>query len=121
MSQKIPTSLYPPAPRTNQKVDKRMQHLIFDPEIWLALGLLCVIVEMLLDGSMAFFLPLGIGCAFTGAGLAGCAGVFDGACSIYTRWYYLIAMTAIGATIAALLLRRAFHNSNEPNDDVNKF
>ncbi len=50
-----------------------MATLIFDPEIWLALGLLFVILEMTMDGSMTFFLPLGIGCAFTAAGLAGCS------------------------------------------------
>ena len=98
-----------------------MAAIIFDLEIWLALGLLFVILEMTMDGSMTFFLPLGIGCAFTAAGLAGCADNSEGFCSAYTRWYYLLAMTGVAAIIAAVLLRRAFHSTQTQEDDVNKF
>src|SRR5210317_379250 len=98
-----------------------MTTLIFDPEIWLSLGLLLVILEMTMDGSMTFFLPLGIGCAFTAVGLAGCADNPAGLCSAYTRWYYLLAMTGVAAIIAAVLLRRAFHNTQTQENDVNKF
>lgn len=98
-----------------------MSDLIFNPEIWLAAGFFFIILEMTLDGSMAFFLPLGIGCAFTAAGLSGCSESISNLCTIYDRWYGLIATTGVESTAAAVLLRRAFQSKKGQDEDVNKY
>jgi len=103
-----------------KKVDAIMDTLIFNPELWLAIGFLFLILEMTLDGSLVFFLPLGIGCAFTAAGLAGCSDATAGLCSIYGRWYFVMGSTAVGASVAALLLRK-FTKKDKNRKEMNDY
>jgi membrane protein implicated in regulation of membrane protease activity len=90
-----------------------MINLILNPETWLVLALIFLILEMTLDGSMIFFLPLGIGCGFTAAGLYGCNDSLASICAVYTEWHYIFLMTGIASIIAALLLRRAFKSKKD--------
>ena len=93
--------------------------LIFNPELWLILAFVFIILEMTLDGSMLFLLPLGIGCAFTAAGVASCDLEIDSLCVAYSRWHYVIGMTSISSILAAVLLRKAIKHPK--NNDINDY
>lgn len=93
--------------------------VIYNPELWLILAFAFVILEMTLDGSMLFLLPLGIGCAFTAAGVASCGLTTDSVCVIYSRWHYVIGMTSISSILAAILLRKAVKHPKD--SDINDY
>ena len=104
-----------------KKVDATMDTLIFNPELWLAIGFILLVVEMTLDGSFLFFLPLGIGCAFTAAGLYGCSESSAGICFAYDSWYSVFVSTALGAGIGAVSLRSITRNDQSQKNDIDKY
>ena len=94
-------------------------NVVFNPELWLILAFTFVVLEMTLDGSMLFLLPIGIGCGFTAAGVASCNMEIDSLCVAYSQWHYVIGMTSISSILAAVLLRKAVKHPK--NNDINDY
>lgn len=112
--------------------------LIYNTEFWFSLMIILITLEMLLDGSMVFLLPTGVGSGLTGLSLYSCSmgsggtetgydatafalsNKLDIACGFYDEWHMLIVSTAIFSLVAFFIIKR-FLGSKENTPDINDF
>lgn len=89
--------------------------VFYSSETWIILMLVLLILEMTLDGSMVFLLPLGVGCGITGGSLWYCATSTHNFCSFYEHWYMLLVSTSLFSILAFFLIR-AITSGSQPRD-----
>lgn len=92
--------------------------LAYQPEIWLILGLICVLLE-LTDGSTIFFLPLGLGAVL----MALWVYLFNEAIIpsfwLSPKWYFTVLIWAVLALIISFCLQtyKRRHSANRQGED----
>ena len=92
------------------------------PEIWIIIGLILIGLEVLLDGSMAIFLPLGLAALFNGALIYLQESQLFGDTIFMDSWDDTLVPFVIFAVIAAFALRYyARHRKTDDTPDINKY
>jgi membrane protein implicated in regulation of membrane protease activity len=94
--------------------------LIYTAELWIALGLLLLVIEIF-DGSMALFLPSGVG-ALANAGVLYLQ--THGQWVDYlliTRWHEVLLSFAILSGIAVVIIRLFFKPRQTSKADINDY
>ena len=115
-----------------------MVWLIYNTEFWFSLMIILITLEMLLDGSMIFLLPTGVGAGMTGLSLYSCklgsGGTENGydskalasfnkldiACGFYDEWQMLIVSTAVFSLVAFFIIKKILGNK-ENTPDINDY
>ena len=95
---------------------------LLQPEIWIIIGLILIGLEVMLDGSMAIFLPLGLAALFNGAFIyLQDSGLFGGAIFM-DSWDDTLVPFVIFAAIAAFALRYYVrHRKTDDTPDINEY
>ena len=112
--------------------------LIYNTEFWFSLMIILITLEMLLDGSMVFLLPTGVGSGLTGLSLYSCSlgsggtetgydarafvlsNKLDIACGFYDEWQMLMVSTAVFSLVAFFIIKR-FLGNKENTPDINDY
>ena len=112
--------------------------LIYNTEFWFSLMIILITLEMLLDGSMVFLLPTGVGTGLTGLSLYSCnlgsggtetgydatafvlSNKLDIACGFYDEWQMLMVSTAVFSLVAFFIIKR-FLGNKENTPDINDY
>ncbi|MGB1863216.1 MAG: hypothetical protein ACPHOL_02805 [Candidatus Puniceispirillum sp.] len=92
-------------------------------ELWLILGLLFVMLEVTLDGSMVIFLPLGIGGFMNAAALKIQQNIpMDSFSFLPETWEQTLISFAIFTALASIILRLVVrHKKTDTTPDVNDY
>ena len=92
-------------------------------ELWLILGLLFVMLEVTLDGSMVIFLPLGIGGFMNAAALKiQHSSSMDSFSFLPETWEQTLISFAVFTVLASVILRLLVrHKKTDSTPDVNDY
>lgn len=90
---------------------------------WAIFGIILLIIEITMDGSKVFFLPMGLGAMTTSLILyLQDNGVTPAALSFLTSWNRVLVVFVVTALIYAIIMRMVFRHERVDNTpDVNDY
>lgn len=81
-----------------------MAYWLFQPEVWIILGIILIAAE-LLDGSVIFFLPFGLGALLNAVLVHQQANAALPSVLLFDQWWQMLISWALFAVLALALLR----------------
>jgi len=100
-----------------------LSYWLLMPETWVVLGIIMVVLEVTLSGSMVVFLPLGIAMAVNGMLISVSQGMpLDSKMPTIDTWEQTLFSFAVLAVIFSIILRVvARHRRTDDTPDVNDY
>lgn len=92
-----------------------LNHWLLLPQIWLIIGMLLVLAE-LMDGSQIFFLPIGLGGILNSVMLYLEREAFIPFGYVPETWYGMLIVWAVGSAVFAVLLTIRRRKKQQPTD-----
>ena len=94
-----------------------LSYWFFLIEIWIIIGIILIFLEIL-DGSMVFFLPIGLG-SFINALILFINNNFLDDVEFISTWHNLLVTLAISSLIFSFILRK--FSKKKPKKDINDY